>query len=120
MARGLLLLLVLLPGCASWAAEVAGEVVHNGDMLRVEASAEFEGSVEHAWQVLTDYDHLSDFVPGMQESRAVGCGARGPVVVQKGDARFLFLSYAIEVRLAIEEYPMTKSSRALSRATSSR
>jgi hypothetical protein len=105
MARALLLLLVLSLACRSRAADISVRTSRDGDVLRVEASAEFESGLEHAWQVLTDYDRLAGFIPGMRESRVVERGACGPVVEQKGDARLWFLSYPIEVRLAIEECP---------------
>ncbi|MDH5536613.1 MAG: cyclase [Betaproteobacteria bacterium] len=105
MVRAALLLLVLNLACPAEAADVLVRASRDGDVLRVEASAEFESGLEHAWQVLTDYDHLAGFIPGMRESRVIERGAHGPIVEQKGEVRLLFLSYAIEVRLAIEEYP---------------
>ncbi len=105
MARALLLALVLNLAFPSQAADVSVRASRNGDVLSVEASAEFEAGLEQAWQVLTDYDQLAEFIPGMRESRVIERGARGPVVEQKGEARLLFLSYAIEVRLVVEEYP---------------
>ncbi len=96
------------------AAEVAVHASRQGNVLHVEASAEFEADVRQTWEVLTDYDHLADFIPGMRVSRVVGRDGRGLVIEQKGDARLLFFTYPLEVRLAVEEVPYERiTSRAV-------
>lgn len=65
---GLLCLAALaLPGLAAdtEVADVDVKAVRNGERFDVEASAEFEAGVELAWAVLTDYDRLAEFIPGM-------------------------------------------------------
>lgn len=101
----LLLLLLALP---AHAAEVTVSTTRSGDVLQVEASAEFEGDRARAWQVLTDYGRLADFVPDLQVSRVVSRDRNSAVVEQKGEVRFLFLSYPMDVRLAITEHPQER------------
>jgi len=94
--------------CAAAAAPAADVVVHatrEGDVLRIEANAELEGSVLAAWQVLTDYERLHEFIPNLRASRVVERGRGEVIVEQKGEARFLFFSYPLEVRFAISEFP---------------
>jgi hypothetical protein len=103
----------LLPACllASLHANAADVVVHatrSGEALLVEASAEFEGTLERTWQVLTDYDRLGKFIPNMSLSRVTGRSADGIHVEQKGEARLLFWSYPIEVKLAVTEFPFDR------------
>jgi ribosome-associated toxin RatA of RatAB toxin-antitoxin module len=100
--------LVLLLAWQARAAEVVVHASRQGDVLHVEASAEFEADVRKTWQVLTDYEHLPDFIPGMHLSRVVARDGDGLVVEQNGEARLLFFSYPIRVRLAVEEIPYTR------------
>ncbi len=97
------LMAVLL--CHAHAAEVSVHASRQDDVLYVEASAEFEADVHQVWQVLTDYDRLSDFIPGMSVSRVVTRGKNVAVVEQKGEATLLFFTFPMEVRLAVNEFP---------------
>lgn len=101
------LLLVCLTGfaAAAQASEVTVHVTRNGETFHIEASAEFEGTVARTWQVLTDYGRLAEFVPDMQASRVVSRDGHRAVVEQKGEARVLFFSFPIDVRLAVTEHP---------------
>ena len=87
------------------AAEISLQAARHGDSFNVEAAAEFEAEVTLAWEVLTDYDRLSEFIPGMHSSRVVSRSKRSVIVDQNGEARLLFLSYPMKVRLEIEEFP---------------
>jgi hypothetical protein len=106
-ARFLLLPLLVLFVPAQ-AAEITVNATRSGDTLRVEASAEFEGSLERAWQVLTDYGRLAAFVPDLQVSRVVSRQGNSALVEQKGAAQLLFWSYPMDVMLAITEYPFER------------
>ena len=110
----LLCVLALLVVEQAQAAEVVIRASRQGDVLEVEASAEFEADARQTWQVLTDYDHLADFIPGMHVSRILLRDGNGLLLEQKGEARLLFFSYPIEVRLAVDEFPYERiSSRAV-------
>jgi len=90
---------------AAPAAHVTVEATRNGDALEVEASAEFPGTLARTWQVLTDYNRLADFVPDLHVSRVISREGNSAVVEQRGEARLLFFSYPMDVRLAITEHP---------------
>lgn len=107
VARALLLLPLVLFVSAQ-AAEITVHARRTGDVLQVEAVAEFEGSLSRTWQVLTDYGRLSEFIPDLQVSRVVSRDRNDAVVEQKGAARLLFFSYPIDVRLAVTEFPREK------------
>lgn len=89
----------------SQAADISVHATRHGDSFEVEAGAEFEADLDQAWEVLTDYDRLAEFIPGMQASRVVSRSGGNVVVDQRGEARLLFFSFPIQVRLAIEEHP---------------
>lgn len=61
-----------------------------------------------AWAVLTDYEHMSTFVPNLTSSTVAGRG-EGPFnVVQKGVARFGPFSFAFESVREIRLTPPTE------------
>ena len=103
-----LLLLFLGATVPAGAADVVVTATRDGDVLVIEASAEFEGTVAQTWRVLTDYDNLARFIPNLTVSRVTARSAEGVMVEQKGEARLLVFSYPVEVQLAISETPPTK------------
>ena len=98
------LLLLALPATGP-AAEISVQTPRHGDSFEVEATAEIEADVADAWRVLTDYDRLAEFIPGMLESRVVSRDGFNVVVDQRGEASLLFFTFPMRVRLAIEEFP---------------
>lgn len=103
-----LIALCLWASLEVFAADVVVQATRDGDVLLIEATADFEGSVAQAWQVLTDYERLQDFIPNLRLSRVIERRKGVVTVEQKGDARLLIFSYPIEVRLAINEFPPAK------------
>jgi ribosome-associated toxin RatA of RatAB toxin-antitoxin module len=95
-------LVVLAPARA---AEVSVDITRAGDVFHVQAKAEFEGGINRTWQVLTDYARYADYIPEVTESRVISRQGREVQVEQKGEARLLFVTFPIDVRLAITEYP---------------
>jgi len=87
------------------AADISLQAVRHGGSFEVEAAAEFEAEMTLAWEVLTDYDRLSEFIPGMHSSRIVSRSKHSVIVDQSGEARLLFFSFPIQVRLEVEEFP---------------
>lgn len=90
------------PLCAQ---EIRIETTRQGDFILVEASAEVQADVRIVWQVLSDYDHLAEFIPDLKSSRVIGRSAEGVVVEQIGEYSFLFFRQPIEVRLQVVETP---------------
>ena len=102
-----LVALLLLPAAAgnARAENVSVETQRRDGALQVVCRALLEAPADLAWRTLTDYDHLAEFIPGMQRSRVIS--RQGPIVMveQLGEARFLFVSIPIEVTLATIERP---------------
>ena len=103
-----LLVLCLVQGLQAGAADIAVVATRHGDALQIEASADFEGTLAQTWQVLTDYDNLASFIPNLTVSRVIARARDSVTLEQKGEARLLFLSYPIEVRLVVTEVPQTR------------
>lgn len=98
-------LLFLAAPAALNAADVMVRASREGDVIHVEASAEFVADGWRVWQVLTDYDHLADFIPDMHTSRVLERRKGTAIVEQKGDFRLLFLNFPIEVTFVVKEFP---------------
>jgi ribosome-associated toxin RatA of RatAB toxin-antitoxin module len=99
-----LLLLAVLPVTGE-TAQINVQTARHGNSFEIDATAEIDAGVAQAWKVLTDYDRLAEFIPGVQESRVVSREGRKVVVDQRGEARLLFFVFPMQVRLAIEEFP---------------
>lgn len=61
-----------------------------------------------AWTVLTDYDHLADFVPDMHLSRRISRPGEPTRVHQRGEKTWLVLDTPFEVVLLMHETPYTR------------
>jgi ribosome-associated toxin RatA of RatAB toxin-antitoxin module len=82
------------------------EVERAADGFAITACAATDAPAELIWQVLTDFDHLSDFVPDMRVSRVVSSPGEPLRVQQHGIAQVLFFRRLIDVVFAIELDPM--------------
>jgi carbon monoxide dehydrogenase subunit G len=90
------------------------DVDRNGRSFAVQAMATVAAPVALVWEVLTDYDHLAGFIPGLSLSAVTRRSGNRLQVEQKGEARFLVFSYPIEVVLEVVESPRNSiSSRAV-------
>jgi carbon monoxide dehydrogenase subunit G len=81
------------------------ETYRQGDAVTVFAGVELQVDPGIVWAVLSDYDHLSDFVPNMRVSRVVSRNGATAIVEQKGEFGLLFFRQQIELKLEITETP---------------
>ena len=110
----LIFLLLMFPRMPALAADVTVHTSRDGDTFYVEATAELAADVKLIWQVLTDYDGLAQFIPGLNSSRVVSRSDNHVIIDQKGDSGLLFFTLPVEVRLEAEEFPYrTITSRAV-------
>jgi ribosome-associated toxin RatA of RatAB toxin-antitoxin module len=100
------------PGSA--ADDVSIEAERRGDGIEIHARALIAAPVALVWQVLTDYERLPGFIPGLAKSLIRERQGNRLVVEQTGEARFLMFSFPIEVRYEVVESPPSAiSSRAI-------
>lgn len=76
--------------------------------VAIEASLWVPVALRTAWEVLTDYGHLAEFIPDMGSSRVVSASGEPLVVEQKGRAGVLFFQTSIHVLLRVEEQPFER------------
>ncbi|MBC7802570.1 MAG: hypothetical protein H7Y16_01740, partial [Candidatus Parcubacteria bacterium] len=91
--------LLALVGAARAAGDVSVEAIRREEGLEVTSRALLDAPLELIWQTLTDYGRLAEFIPGMRRSRVTGRRGAAVIVEQSGEARFLFMTYPIEVTL---------------------
>ncbi|MBE9181500.1 cyclase [Oculatella sp. LEGE 06141] len=77
-----------------------------GRKRRISANLQVPYSVEQLWQILTDYDHLADFIPSLAKSRRIDHPQGGVRLEQIGAQSFLKLKFCARVVLdMIETFP---------------
>jgi ribosome-associated toxin RatA of RatAB toxin-antitoxin module len=103
LAAVLLLWVAFAPAHA--AEDVVVEAERQGDSVEVRARATVAATPALVWEVLTDYDRLAQFIPGILKSAVRQRAGNRVVVEQSGEARFLVFSFPIEVRLEVTEGP---------------
>jgi ribosome-associated toxin RatA of RatAB toxin-antitoxin module len=87
------------------AADISVETISQASGVQVTARAMVHAPAELIWQTLTDYDHLPQFVPGLDSSRVVSRQGAQLVVEQKGSVRWWFFYYPIRVTVVTTEQP---------------
>lgn len=108
-SRGILAAVLLVAVHALQAARAAEDLVveaqRQGDSVELRARAMVAAPPSLAWEVLTDYEGLPRFIPGISKS-IVRSRQEGRVVVdQAGEARFLVFAFPLDVRLEVTEAP---------------
>ena len=99
--------LAVAPGLVRAAAAEAIEtrIERRGEYITVDASALMQVDARIAWEVLSDYDHLAQFIPDMKISRVLSRDGNRVRVEQKGDFGFFFYRQPVEVMLEVVEEP---------------
>lgn len=94
--------------------EVHAEVRRTEDGLEVRAGALVTAPPSIVWQVLTDYEHLPGFIPGITRSVVKERRGNRLVLEQTGEARFLLFTFPVEVTYEVVESPQESvASRAI-------
>lgn len=116
----------LFASASAWAVPTTVNVKleESGDAVVIEASALLRADAATAWRVLTEYDHYSDFIPGVRSSRVVKRQGTRVTVEQTGDAAVWLLQVPLDITYEITEFPPNRiqsqaSGSSLSTLTSS-
>jgi len=104
-AASVLVLLSLVFG-AGTAAGADTAVVRQGSTFQVRATIEVGVSIDLCYAVLTDFDRLADFIPGMQSSRIVSPPGEPLRLRQVGRTELPFSERSFDVTLAVELDPL--------------
>lgn len=81
---------------------------HQGrPLFEIRVSGLARASPQVCWRVLTGYDLLQDFVPGLLSSTLLSRNGTQVVLEQNGVAGFLFLQQAIHLVVEVTEQPFS-------------
>jgi uncharacterized protein YndB with AHSA1/START domain len=104
------LLIIFLLICALPAAATALELtvdrvdgVDGGKVFQIVSSGTVAAAPATVWRILTDYDHMADYVPDLKSARVVSRDGDRVVIEQQGAARFLFFSRTIHLVVQAHE-----------------
>ena len=67
-----------------------------GDVIVVDVDLAVRASRDEVWNVLTDYDHMAEFVANLESSAVISRIGNALDVMQKGTARYGLLSFPFE------------------------
>lgn len=98
-------LVSMAPMAPAAATQPATGAVRQGEQVFSWGRMEVAASPELVFAVLTDYDRMADFLPGMLTSEVVFRRGHSVVIEQTADEVVLFFSQRVAVRLAIDESP---------------
>jgi ribosome-associated toxin RatA of RatAB toxin-antitoxin module len=87
---------------AATAAGADTDVGRRDSIFEVRATIEASASIDLCYAVLTDFDRLADFVPGMVSSRVVSPPGEPLRLRQVGRTQLAFSEYTFDVTLAVE------------------
>ncbi len=96
-----LCLLGLIATCASASASTLVEVERVDAVVRVSATIEARASPGLCFSVLTDFDHMADFLPGLQSTGLVSLPGEPLLLREVGRPVLGFSSLAADVTLAV-------------------
>ena len=78
-------------------------VTKSGDAYQVNMRMDVAAPRALVWQVLTDYDNLQRFVPGMISSRLISARGEPKLLEQKGESGVLFFKVSTTTVSRVEE-----------------
>ena len=111
LRAGVTILILALAFCVpvtASAQQVSIETSGEGGVVTVRASAEMRVDPSMVWGVISDYDHLAEFIPDMNGSHVVQRDGDKLLIEQTGEFGFLFFRQPIEVTLSVVESPMRR------------
>lgn len=85
--------------------EITVVVKRDGETILVDVSFVVMASVQEAWEVLTDYDHMAQFLPNVQSSAVIERSGNKLKVAQKGRSSRGLLSFALDYVREVELDP---------------
>ena len=78
-------------------------VAEGGKLYRITSSGTVAAAPTVVWRILTDYNHLADYLPNLKSTRVLSRNGDTVIVEQLGAARFLFFSQPIRLVVQVNE-----------------
>jgi ribosome-associated toxin RatA of RatAB toxin-antitoxin module len=83
------------------------EAKRYGDAVHVSVRTTVKAPLALIWNTLTDYDRLSQFIPGIKKSRLIERQGKVAVIEQSGYAHLWFFPFPIDVTVEATEHPFS-------------
>ena len=99
---------VPMPTEAQESEDIVVHVKRNGETIIVDVEMAVQASPRAAWDVLTDYDHMSQFVGNVQASRITDRKGNTLIVAQKSGTEFGLLKFSFDNVREVELVPHTE------------
>ncbi|HKO69034.1 MAG TPA: SRPBCC family protein [Burkholderiaceae bacterium] len=80
-------------------------VERDGDTFYVNARASVAVDPRVAWETLTDYEHMREFLPNIDHSKVIGRQGTRLTVEHVGQFPLFFFDIPVRVRLAVTQQP---------------
>jgi Polyketide cyclase / dehydrase and lipid transport len=80
-------------------------VERHGDTFQVWARASVAVDPRIAWETITDYEHMREFLPNVERSRVVARNDSRLIVEHVGHFPLFFFEIPVRVRLAVRQQP---------------
>ncbi|MBL8484996.1 MAG: SRPBCC family protein [Rhodocyclaceae bacterium] len=94
---------------------VSAQVNHTGPLLIVDVTMHARVPLAIVWEVLTDFEHMTQFIPNLEHSEVTRRDERSVTVKQRGRASYAGLSFGYDSEREILLEPQTRiNSRTLS------
>lgn len=92
------------PGAPRFELNVERVAGAEGDKVyRIASSGTVAAAPALVWRILTDYEHLADYLPNLTSARVLSRDGDTVILEQLGTARFLFFSRPIRVVVQVHE-----------------
>jgi len=77
-------------------------------VYQVNAAGDVAAAPAAVWRILTDYERMAEFVPGLHSTRVLARSGEQVILEQHGVAHFLFLRRQIRLLVQVREQAMTQ------------
>jgi ribosome-associated toxin RatA of RatAB toxin-antitoxin module len=91
---------------AAWAQEMSVKVERRGDAVVLDVEMQVPASLADTWAVLTDYDHMTAFMPNLKSSTVLSRQGNHLELAQTGEVKFAFMSFSFSSVRAVDLLPM--------------
>lgn len=95
--------LLLLSAQARCESNFSVHATRYGSAVQVNVQTTIKAPITIIWNTLTDYDHMADFIPGMEESRLLERKGNRAIVEQSGYAHLWLFRFPIHATVEVNE-----------------
>lgn len=99
------LIALLLSPAGADAQTIEVVVKKTGQLVTVDVSTRVSADPQYAWSVLTDFDHMAEFLSAIKSSSVVSRNGTSLEVAQSGEAKRGFLRFSFSTLRAVELLP---------------